>query len=46
MCGYAAAYGHSFCMLYCAERHVDMPLRLNLKTQILTSNFNQDQKPP
>jgi hypothetical protein len=23
-CGYAAAYGHSFCMLYCAERHVDM----------------------
>jgi hypothetical protein len=26
MCGYAAAYVHSFCMLYCVERHVDMPL--------------------
>jgi hypothetical protein len=24
MCGYAAAYVHSFCMLYCVERHVDM----------------------
>jgi multidrug transporter EmrE-like cation transporter len=23
-CGYAAAYGHSFCVLYCADRHVDM----------------------
>jgi hypothetical protein len=23
-CGYAAAYGHSFCMLYCVDRHVDM----------------------
>jgi hypothetical protein len=22
-CGYAAAYVHSFCMLYCMERHVD-----------------------
>jgi hypothetical protein len=26
MYGYAAAYVHSFCMLYCVERHVDMPL--------------------
>jgi hypothetical protein len=25
-CGYAAAYGHSFCVLYCAERHVDMSI--------------------
>jgi hypothetical protein len=24
MCGYAAAYGHSFCMLYCVERPVDI----------------------
>jgi hypothetical protein len=24
MCGYVAAYVHSFCMLYCVERHVDM----------------------
>jgi hypothetical protein len=24
MCGYAAAYVHSFCMLYCVERHVEM----------------------
>jgi hypothetical protein len=24
MCGYAAAYVHSLCMLYCVERHVDM----------------------
>jgi hypothetical protein len=24
MCGYAAAYVHSFCVLYCVERHVDM----------------------
>jgi hypothetical protein len=24
MCGYAAAYVHSFCMLYCAERQVDI----------------------
>jgi hypothetical protein len=23
MCGYAAEYVHSFCMLYCVERHVD-----------------------
>jgi hypothetical protein len=23
MCGYAAAYVHSFCTLYCVERHVD-----------------------
>jgi hypothetical protein len=23
-CGYAAAYVHSFYMLYCVERHVDM----------------------
>jgi hypothetical protein len=28
MCGYAAAYVHSFCMLYCVERHVDMLMRL------------------
>jgi hypothetical protein len=40
MCGYAAAYVHSFCMLYCVERHVDM------STQILTSDFNQNQKAP
>jgi hypothetical protein len=26
MCGYAAAYAHSFCMLFCVERHVDKPL--------------------
>jgi hypothetical protein len=25
-CGYVAAYVHSFRMLYCVERHVDMPL--------------------
>jgi hypothetical protein len=25
-CGYAAAYGHSFWVLYCAERHVDIKL--------------------
>jgi hypothetical protein len=24
MCGYAAEYVHSFCMLYCVERHVNM----------------------
>jgi hypothetical protein len=24
MCGYAAAYVHSFCMLSCVERHVEM----------------------
>jgi hypothetical protein len=24
MCGYAAAFVHSFCVLYCVERHVDM----------------------
>jgi hypothetical protein len=27
MCGYAAAYVHSFCMLYCVERHVDMYIK-------------------
>jgi hypothetical protein len=27
-CGYAAAYVHSFCMLYCVERHVDMPFHM------------------
>jgi hypothetical protein len=52
MCGYAAAYVHSFCMLYCVERHFDMPLhtvqhakRMNVCCHITTledSNFNQD----
>jgi hypothetical protein len=27
MCGYAAAYVHSFYMLSCVERHVDMGLQ-------------------
>jgi hypothetical protein len=27
-CGYAAAYVHSFCMLHCVERHVNMSLRI------------------
>jgi uncharacterized protein YlbG (UPF0298 family) len=49
--GYAAAYAHSFYMLYCVERHVDMPLhtlqhvkRMNVCCRITTledSNFNQ-----
>jgi hypothetical protein len=30
MCGYAAAYVYSFCMLYCVDRHVDMPLHTTL----------------
>jgi hypothetical protein len=59
MCGelsYAATYVHSFCMLYCVERQVDMPLhtiqhakRINLCCRITTledSNFNQDLKAP
>jgi hypothetical protein len=58
--GYAAAYVHSFYMLYCVERQVDMPLHTRqhaklmtlcccittLQTQILTSDFNQDQIAP
>jgi hypothetical protein len=36
-CGYSAAYGHSFCMLYCAERHVDMS-RLVKKRPITASH--------
>jgi hypothetical protein len=28
-CGYAAAYVNSFYMLYCVERHVDMPTCLS-----------------
>jgi hypothetical protein len=50
-CGYAAAYGHSFCMLYYAERHVDMPLRTMQHAKRMTvcccitkledSHFNQ-----
>jgi hypothetical protein len=27
--GYAAAYIHSFCMLYCVERYVDMSTYLS-----------------
>jgi hypothetical protein len=34
-CVYAAAYGHSFCMLYCMERHVDMSTCLS--TQYILS---------
>jgi hypothetical protein len=38
--GYAAAYGHSFCMLYCVERHVDTsinkPFKDSLREQYLT----------
>jgi hypothetical protein len=30
MCGYAAAYVHSFCMLYCVERHVDIYFGMKL----------------
>jgi hypothetical protein len=50
-CGYAAAYVHSFCILYCMETHVDMPLhtiqhakRMNVCCRITIledSNFNQ-----
>jgi hypothetical protein len=40
MCGYAAAYGHSFCMLYCVERHVDMQLVI-LITITLASSDNK-----
>jgi hypothetical protein len=50
-CGYAGAYGHSFCMLYCAERHVNMSLCTIQHTKWMTvccrittledSNFNQ-----
>jgi hypothetical protein len=29
MCGYAAAYVHSFCMLWCVESHVDISTRLS-----------------
>jgi hypothetical protein len=32
MCGYAAAYFHSFCMLYCVERHVDMSTEMHGET--------------
>jgi hypothetical protein len=38
MCGYAAAYVRSFCMLSFVERLV--------KTHILTSDFNKNQKLP
>jgi hypothetical protein len=32
MCGYAAAYAHSFCMLSCVERLVDMWIDLHGET--------------
>jgi hypothetical protein len=38
MCGYAAAYVHSFCMLSCVERHVDMSVKA-LVYNILTLLF-------
>jgi hypothetical protein len=34
-CGYAAAYVHSFCMLYCAERHVDMWFKPGSKSSLM-----------
>jgi hypothetical protein len=36
-CGYAPAYVHSFCTLYCVERHVNM-------STCLSTQYNQDQK--
>jgi hypothetical protein len=35
MCGYGAAYVHSFCMLYCVERHVDSVLMCDIWINVL-----------
>jgi hypothetical protein len=46
MCGYAAAYGHSFCVLYRAERHVDMQPNNSfqkVRTAYTTAPHNQSQ---
>jgi hypothetical protein len=38
MCGYAAAYVHSFCMLYCLERHVDRSTCLSTECNAVAQN--------
>jgi hypothetical protein len=37
-CGYAASYVHSFCMLYCVERHVDTNTTCKMIERMLPHN--------
>jgi hypothetical protein len=36
MCGYVAAYVHSFCMLFCVERHVDISTCLSTQNKCIS----------
>jgi hypothetical protein len=37
MCGYAAAHVHSFFMLYCVERHVDLSVSVSFSMLVTLS---------